>query len=160
MIARLEDSLHVFVADREQTQLPFPPRSPFHRKVCYLARPPQNAPFGYSGGAVRPAFRRVGRAGGGPRRPESRRGRAAESCRGRGGGQAKSRPSDFYHVFAKAQKRSGEGRSEGEGSAYGCFGIFHGDLEKYFRGRLSKFYVSLFYCAFISLQCRVLQSSS
>lgn len=36
MIARLEDSLHVFVSDGEQTQLPFPPRSAFHRKVCYL----------------------------------------------------------------------------------------------------------------------------
>lgn len=36
MIASLEDSLHVFVLDDSQTRLPFPPRSPFHRKVCYL----------------------------------------------------------------------------------------------------------------------------
>lgn len=35
MIARLEDTLTSFVNDDEQTSLPFPPRNPFHRKVCY-----------------------------------------------------------------------------------------------------------------------------
>lgn len=37
MIASLEESLRGFVNDQNRPQeLPFPPRGPFHRKVCYL----------------------------------------------------------------------------------------------------------------------------
>lgn len=35
MIARLEDNLHSFVLNDKEPSLTFPPRSAFHRRVCY-----------------------------------------------------------------------------------------------------------------------------